>query len=781
MLGPQCCEDGVYGYGPIPAKIAFIGIAPGADEYKRSKRPLTGPSGKLLDAVLEAVGIPRSEVYCTNLVHFWEDKPSPDQIAHCSARLKWELEQVKPEIVVLLGKIACESILNMPFGKARGAIIVRNNITYLATYHPAASLHKGITAAEKEVQINAAYDLCRDLSKLPTLPTNYKAPIHTLISNSRDAQIILDDLVPKNGHPIAIDIETNFDKEYDKSHPFDNDIVCIGIGWDSDHAFVFTQEAIQNLRWPALHYVFHNGAFDTQEIARHTGQWLPIGDDTMLMSYSCDERSIRGLHKLKSLAREFCGSDFYEEDDHGIKPHKVMAVGQDGKLVERDFDLTTALNKLYEYNAKDVVYTWRLHKYLKDWQQREQVVSPYRQLMLPAAEMLARSQLRGIYISPKNMLEVIEVFEPQYEKAQDDLAAMAAFAGFPDLNVNSPKQLMAMFEAEGTPLANTRKATLQDLLDTEDNPFVTTLLRYRTLHKLIRNYLLDIQKHVKNDSRVHAHAFLIGTSTGRLTYKDPALQTLPKPKTVKDLGVIRKIFSATNDNYILLEVDYAQIEAWLGAYFSHDAALLADLSSSDWHSQVAESMFNVTKDTVEANVWAFYRDAAKHINYGSMYGEEAQGLTRRPPIGIGCDLATAKSYLAAWRAHYPTFVQYQKDCMRQAQDVGYITTPFGRKRRFPLIVNDHQLRQAVNYQLQSVASDYTLSSAIRLQTQLIALDTHLLFIEHDALYYEVNKSNLQEGANLIRSTMETPPLPGLPSIKTEIDIGPNLAELSRMK
>jgi hypothetical protein len=63
---------------------------------------------------------------------------------------------------------------------------------------------------------------------------------------------------------------------------------------------------------------------------------------------------------------------------------------------------------------------------------------------------------------------------------------------------------------------------------------------------------------------------------------------------------------------------------------------------------------------------------------------------------------------------------------------------------------------------------------------LEALDTHLLFIEHDAIYYEVAKRNFDEALQLIRYEMERPPLPGLPAIHVEADAGPNLAELERV-
>lgn len=758
LVGPVCCEGGIQGYGSTHSGIAFVGIAPGADEWRRTKRPLTGPSGKLLDAILKAVGIPRDEVYCTNLICYWKDAPTKDEIAACNPRLLNELREVSPKVIVLLGKLACETVLGMPFNKARSAVIKRGDVTYLATYHPTACLHKATTATEKELQINAAYDLCRDLLKLPAILSGKEEhePTYTVIDTPEAAQDLLDFVLPTRGVPVALDIETNYDKEADKAHPFSDDIVCIGLGWTERSAYVLTQGCdLANLHWPRVKYVFHNGSFDTQEIARHYGIWLPISEDTMLQSYSVDERSIRGLHKLKHLAREYVGSDFYEEEEH-----------------KEDIE------SLYAYNAKDVVYTWRLHQYLRDWQEREGVREYYQNILLPAAEMLAHSQLRGIYVNPNNMLEVATVFGDEFYKLEEDLRAFSdEVLGDPNFNVNSPKQIMMMMAYQGYSLENTRKATLQELLDTEDIPFVKMLLRYRTLHKLIRNYLLDVQKHVKHDSRVHPHAFLTGTSTGRLTYKEPAMQTLPKPKTVKDLGIIRRIFSATNDDYILLEADYAQIEAWVAAYLSEDDVLLSDLQSGNWHTRVTEDVFKIKKSEADPLTWAFYYDGGKHLNYGCLFEEGPEGLTRRPPIGLGCDYGTAREYHARWHHRYNKFDLWREKVKKQGSDLGYVDTPFGRKRRFPVVVNDHQLRQMVNSPIQSTANDYTLMSNIRMEKRLHELDTHLLFLEHDGTYLEVAKRNLKEVVTLLHEVMESPPLPGLPSIKIEIDVGPNLASL----
>lgn len=783
MQGPPCCVDGVRGYGQ-PNNIAFIGIAPGKDEWQRTKKPLTGPSGKLLDALLEAVDILRSEVYCTNLICYWKDAPTKEDILICAPRLKQELVLVKPKLIVLLGKIACESVLGIAFAKARGAVISQNNQLYLVTNHPAACLHRAVTLPEKEVQINVAYDLVRDFSKIPRILNNeyqWIEPTYTLITTPQEAQVFLDS-IPKDS-PVALDIETNYDKEYEKSHPFTSKIICIGIGWELDHCTILTESAlVPQLIWPLdVEWTYHNGPFDTQQIAKELGTWLPIKRDTMAASYAYDERSIRGLHKLKVLLRELIGSDFYEEDDHRVGQLVQQAIVKDGNLtLVQAPNEQEQLAKLYKYNAKDVCGTVRLERFLDQRLTEDNVQAVYRNISLPLSEVLARSQLRGIYVSPQNMLEVIDVLEPIFDSTQDDLAAMSASAGFPNLNVRSPKQLMAMFLSEGLILPNTRKATLQEYMDTNESSFMSTLLKYRTVHKLLRNYLLDIQKHVLSDSRVHPTAFIIGTSTGRLTYKDPAVQTLPKPKTVGELGIIRKIFAATNPDYILLEADYAQIEAWIAAYLSEDPILLSDLQSGNWHTRTTEDVFKVTKQTCTANQWATYYDGGKHLNYGCLFEEGPMGLTRRPPIGMGCDLATAKAYHQRWYQRYSVFDAWRKNIKKQAVADGYIQTPFGRKRRFPLIVNDHQLRQIVNAPIQMIANDYTLTSIIKLATSFKQLDSHLLFLEHDGTYLEVARRNLDEVKGLLYETMQAPPFDGIPSVKIEIETGPNLAELEKV-
>src|SRR5207244_2844714 len=96
----------VFGEGAPDAKVMFVGEVPGNDEDLKG-HPFIGPAGKLLDKVLEEVGIGRDEIYLTNVVkHFkWEPvgkrrihkKPSAREIAACRPWLDAEIEVVKPD------------------------------------------------------------------------------------------------------------------------------------------------------------------------------------------------------------------------------------------------------------------------------------------------------------------------------------------------------------------------------------------------------------------------------------------------------------------------------------------------------------------------------------------------------------------------------------------------------------------------------------------------------------------------------------------------------------
>lgn len=147
----------VFGHGPQDASIMIIGEAPGADE-DRLGQPFVGKSGHLLDKMLNSIGIKREDVYITNILP-WRPPgnrtPTDGEIAVCLPFLKRQIDIIKPQIILLLGGSAANSILdnNEPISRLRGrwleyTISSQEKIPALATFHPAFLLRNGAQKAK---------------------------------------------------------------------------------------------------------------------------------------------------------------------------------------------------------------------------------------------------------------------------------------------------------------------------------------------------------------------------------------------------------------------------------------------------------------------------------------------------------------------------------------------------------------------------------------------------------------------------------------------------------
>lgn len=134
----------VPGEGNPDAKIAFIGEAPGKQEAVIG-RPFIGRSGQLLRSLIREIGLSEEEVYITSPVKYLPDRgtPTSEDIAHGRIHLMKQFAVIQPKIVVLLGRVAAEGVLEMKVAvsKEHGQVISeQNGSKYYLTYHPAAAL-----------------------------------------------------------------------------------------------------------------------------------------------------------------------------------------------------------------------------------------------------------------------------------------------------------------------------------------------------------------------------------------------------------------------------------------------------------------------------------------------------------------------------------------------------------------------------------------------------------------------------------------------------------------
>lgn len=134
----------VVGEGSLDAKVLFIGEAPGKTEALEG-RPFIGRSGKLLRSMITSIGLLEKDVYITSPVKYLPDRgtPTSDDIAHGRIHLLKQFEIIQPKLVVLLGRVAAEGVLEMKIQvtKEHGKVIQENGrIKYFLTLHPAAVL-----------------------------------------------------------------------------------------------------------------------------------------------------------------------------------------------------------------------------------------------------------------------------------------------------------------------------------------------------------------------------------------------------------------------------------------------------------------------------------------------------------------------------------------------------------------------------------------------------------------------------------------------------------------
>lgn len=134
----------VFGVGPRGAPLMVVGEGPGADEDAQGE-PFVGRAGKLLDEMLRAIGRSRRDnTFITNVVRCrppGNREPAEDEAEECRPFLEQTLKQVRPRLIVALGRVAAQRLLasDTPIGRMRGQTYAWGSeaTPLMVTYHPA--------------------------------------------------------------------------------------------------------------------------------------------------------------------------------------------------------------------------------------------------------------------------------------------------------------------------------------------------------------------------------------------------------------------------------------------------------------------------------------------------------------------------------------------------------------------------------------------------------------------------------------------------------------------
>ena len=343
-----------------------------------------------------------------------------------------------------------------------------------------------------------------------------------------------------------------------------------------------------------------------------------------------------------------------------------------------------------------------------------------------------------------------------------------------NFNINSVKQLgVILFEHLKLPTKkktktgySTDESVLAELTDA--HPVIEKILSYRELYKLQSTYCEPLLALAKKDegSRIYTSFLQTGTSTGRLSSKNPNLQNIPaRGSLAKD---VRECFEA-REGYSFVGLDYSQIELRLLAHFSRDPALLeAFKNDEDIHARTAISIFGSSDGQNRA--------VAKSINFGLIYGMGSSKLANQ----VNITRAEAKEYIERYFKAFATIKDFLESIKISAKNDGFVQTLLGRKRYFdfksatPMQIAMFE-REAVNTVFQGSAADLVKMAMVKVRANLDEKASMLLQI-HDELIFEVKDEFAQEFGRATQKTMEEIYTLNVP-LKTSLNIAKNWGEL----
>ena len=495
-------------------------------------------------------------------------------------------------------------------------------------------------------------------------------------------------------------------------------------------------EAIKRL-FAKCRIVGQNLKFDLGVLYSHgIAKQIPFAD-TMIMAWLLDPGSRVGLDHLAMRYLRYEMRSFKD----------TVKKGEDFSSVP--------IEEATFYAAEDAWMTRLLYEILKEHFELASIADllvEAKRVEYPFINVLIAMERRGIKVSISHLQGLQQELEARIAQLTQEIYELSGS----EFNIKSTQQLGAvLFQKLGLKGGkktktgySTNEAVLRSLMG--EHPVIEKILEYREVHKMLSTYVKPLLQLAMQDPdrRIHTSFVQTGTSTGRLSSKDPNLQNIP---VRSELG--RKVRAAfvAEEGKRLVSIDYSQIELRLLAHFSGDRALReAFEQGEDIHLATAIKLFGEAEAKRKRNF-------AKSINFGLLYGMGARKLSQE----LGISQSEAKQIISDYFAAFPTVKRFLEEIEDQVKHRGYVETLLGRRRIFDYenangMMKAAYLREGVNTVFQGSAADLIKLSMLEIETLIEeeALPAAMLLQIHDELIFEVEADRAEAIGKRFASLME---------------------------
>ena len=380
----------------------------------------------------------------------------------------------------------------------------------------------------------------------------------------------------------------------------------------------------------------------------------------------------------------------------------------------------------------------------------------YRDIEHPLIRVLADMERTGFNVD----INILKELDVEFTSILEDLVKKIYHLAGEEFNINSPKQLgVILFEKLGLPVLkktktgySTNAQVLEQLKDKHE--IIEQIIEYRQVMKLKSTYVDGLLSVINpEDGRIHSSFNQTITATGRISSTDPNLQNIP---VRMEMGRrIRRVFVASDQDHVLMNADYSQIELRVLAHISGDPTFIdAFKNNQDIHLRTASEVLGIPIDKVTPQ----QRNDAKAVNFGIVYGISDFGLARN----LGITRAKANAYIESYFKRYPGIRKYMDRIVEKGKKQGYVSTLMGRRRNLPELssrnfnTRSFGERVAMNTPIQGTAADIIKKAMNEVYYELQArgLKSKLILQVHDELIIDVYRPELDEVKEILKQKME---------------------------
>ncbi len=395
---------------------------------------------------------------------------------------------------------------------------------------------------------------------------------------------------------------------------------------------------------------------------------------------------------------------------------------------------------------------------------------------LPLVRVLRAMEVAGLKLDTERLAEISTRVKADADALEREIWDLAG----EEFTIGSPQQLAEVLfvklelsrKRRGKTGFSTDARVLQAIRG--EHEIVEKVERWRELTKLASTYLDALPEWIDPaDGRIHTTFSQVVAATGRLSSTNPNLQNIPIRTA---LGrEIRACFAA-EPGRLLVSVDYSQVELRVLAHIAGEDVLREIFRrGEDVHTATAREVLGAGEGDVDPGT----RSKAKMVNYGIVYGLTDFGLADRLQI----PREEAAEFIERYLDGFPAVRRFIAEAIAQAEEHGYVSTLFGRRRQIPEIrARNRQTRGlgerlAVNTVIQGTAADIIKLAMVRCHRALddAGLATRLILQIHDELLFEGPAEEAEAARDLVCAEMVAacemdPPL------VVDAGIGPNWME-----